>query len=207
MTGEPGIDPSQIRTNANNPHVGMFGPDVRTDDDGSPIPHWGLDINCPSGNDVYSAAPGVVSFAGQATGYGNVVYVNHGDGLQTRYAHLSDIDVDSGDQVDSGDVVGQCGTTGNAEGLPVDEQHLHFEVRQNDNPQNPTDYLNPEDEETDQSPPYYDVGVSDNTVSGVPASAPDSSGGNGEDGGNGGNGENEGDGNDGDDDGGGDDGD
>jgi murein DD-endopeptidase MepM/ murein hydrolase activator NlpD len=146
VTGQPGISDGDIRSNDTNPNVGQFGP-VR---DGGATNHNGIDILAPEGTDIHAAATGTVVFAGQAGNYGNVVYIDHGNGIQTRYAHLSDTNVNAGDQVGAGDVIGSSGTTGNAQGLPTDEQHVHFEVRQGDSqsvknedttPQDPTGYL------------------------------------------------------------------
>lgn len=87
--------------------------------------HAGVDIAAPEGAPVRSAADGVVVRSGRAGGYGNLVVVDHGGGLQTRYGHLSRIDVEPGARVAAGATVGAVGQTGRATG-----SHLHFEVRQ-----------------------------------------------------------------------------
>jgi len=93
--------------------------------------HEGIDIIAYSGNcygdDVYAAADGVVTFAGTNAGYGTVVFIDHGEGLVTGYAHLSSMSMKEGDIVKTGDVVGQIGTTGRVTG-----PHLHFEVQLNE---------------------------------------------------------------------------
>lgn len=86
--------------------------------------HDGLDFGAPAGTPVRSAGAGRVAFAGTAGGYGLLVMVDHGGGLTTRYAHLSRIDVRTGDAVESGSAIGAVGSTGASTG-----PHLHFEVR------------------------------------------------------------------------------
>lgn len=98
--------------------------------------HAGLDFRGPIGAPIYAAATGVVSFAGVKQGYGNCVEVSHGNGLVTRYAHMSRIIAHEGLQVRAGEVIGQIGSTGRSTG-----PHLHFEVRINDQPVNPRPFL------------------------------------------------------------------
>lgn len=98
--------------------------------------HTGTDLAAPEGAPVRSAGGGVVSQAGRAGAYGNMVVVDHGDGLETRYAHLSAIGVKSGDRVTAGAIVGQVGATGRATG-----PHLHIEVRQDGQPLDPAEQI------------------------------------------------------------------
>lgn len=87
--------------------------------------HLAIDIGVGIGMPVYAADHGVVVFSGWATGgYGNVVIVDHGNGYQTLYAHLSQTSVGCGQSVSRGQVIGRGGSTGNSTG-----PHLHFEVR------------------------------------------------------------------------------
>lgn len=86
--------------------------------------HKGRDFRAPKGTPVYAAGAGTVVFAGRQTGYGRVIYVDHGDGLSTRYAHLSAFDAKKGSRVEAGDQIGKVGASGRATG-----NHLHFEVR------------------------------------------------------------------------------
>jgi murein DD-endopeptidase MepM/ murein hydrolase activator NlpD len=86
--------------------------------------HAGVDLAAPYGARVRAARSGVVGFAGRNDGYGKLVTVEHGDGVETRYAHLSRILVGPGTRVSTGTVVGRVGATGDATG-----PHLHFEVR------------------------------------------------------------------------------
>lgn len=98
--------------------------------------HSGIDIAAPLGTSVRSAASGRVIFAGRAGGYGNMVELDHGNGLRTRYAHLSRILVGSGATVAEGELIAEAGSTGRSTG-----SHLHFEVRQDGAARNPLPYL------------------------------------------------------------------
>jgi murein DD-endopeptidase MepM/ murein hydrolase activator NlpD len=98
--------------------------------------HRGLDITSPQGNPVVAAADGVVTRAGRFGAQGKVVYVAHGFGYSTRYAHLSKIDVVPGDRVQRGDVVGEVGRTGRATGY-----HVHYEVYEDGQSKNPLEHL------------------------------------------------------------------
>ena len=98
--------------------------------------HSGQDIEAEMGTPVVAGARGQVSFVGWQNGYGQLVIVNHGGGLSTRYGHLSHIDVAQGQQVSRGQLVGKVGSTGRSTG-----PHLHYEVRINDQAVNPLPYL------------------------------------------------------------------
>jgi murein DD-endopeptidase MepM/ murein hydrolase activator NlpD len=98
--------------------------------------HEGQDIDATYGTPVLVAATGVVMIAGRQRGYGNVVYVDHGGGLTTRYGHLSEIDVKVGTPVTRGQIIGLVGSTGRSTG-----PHLHYEVRINNQPVDPRQYL------------------------------------------------------------------
>jgi len=98
--------------------------------------HEGQDIDAPYGTPVQVAASGRVIIAGRQRGYGNVVYVDHGNGLSTRYGHLSEIDVTVGQPVTRGQTIGLVGSTGRSTG-----PHLHYEVRINNQPVDPRQYL------------------------------------------------------------------
>ncbi len=98
--------------------------------------HSGLDFKGPLGAPVFSAAKGVVSFAGVKAGYGNCIEIDHGNGLMTRYAHLSAIRAQLGQGVTGGVVIGAIGNTGRSTG-----PHLHFEVRIDDRAVNPRPFL------------------------------------------------------------------
>lgn len=94
--------------------------------------HKGTDIRAAYGQEVRAAAGGVVTFAGEQAGYGLVVKVDHGDGLETRYAHLSSADVRVGTPVEAGSLIARSGNSGRTTG-----PHLHFEVRQDGQPIDP----------------------------------------------------------------------
>lgn len=98
--------------------------------------HEGIDIAVPSGTPVRAAAGGTVIYASWMDGYGNLVVVDHGNGVSTAYAHNTTIAVGLGQQVAQGEVLAASGTTGNATG-PV----VHFEVRVNGAPVDPMGYL------------------------------------------------------------------
>ena len=98
--------------------------------------HAGLDFKGPYGAPIYAAAKGVVSFAGVRQGYGNCLEIDHGNGLLTRYAHMSAYRASVGQAVAPGDVIGAIGNSGRSTG-----PHLHFEVRVNDRPVNPRPFL------------------------------------------------------------------
>ena len=98
--------------------------------------HEGQDIDAAYGVPVQAAANGRVTIAGWQRGYGNVVYVDHGSGLSTRYGHLSQINVSVGQTVTRGQTIGLVGSTGRSTG-----PHLHYEVRINNQPVDPKKYL------------------------------------------------------------------
>jgi murein DD-endopeptidase MepM/ murein hydrolase activator NlpD len=94
--------------------------------------HAGLDIVGDRGQPVYATATGVVTFAGRQGAYGNLIEIDHGFGLETRYGHLSRFQVRQGDRVTRGDLIGNLGATGRATGT-----HLHYEVLANGRLLNP----------------------------------------------------------------------
>jgi murein DD-endopeptidase MepM/ murein hydrolase activator NlpD len=94
--------------------------------------HPGLDIAGDKGQAVYATAAGVVTLAGRQGSYGNLIVIDHGFGLQTRYGHLSGFQVHQGDHVQRGDLIGRIGSTGRATGT-----HLHYEVLANGRLLNP----------------------------------------------------------------------
>jgi len=98
--------------------------------------HTGQDIEAAWGTPVMSGARGTVAFVGWQNGYGQLVTIDHGGGLTTRYGHLSHIDVALGQAVSRGQFIGRVGSTGRSTG-----PHLHYEVRINEQPVNPLQYL------------------------------------------------------------------
>ncbi len=101
--------------------------------------HPGLDIDGEKGDIVVAPANGVVVKAGWTGGYGNLIEIDHGNGLKTRYGHLSKVDINVGDTVQRGQQMGMVGSTGRSTG-----PHLHYEVRLNEKAINPRRFLPPE---------------------------------------------------------------
>ena len=98
--------------------------------------HPGMDIDGERGDFVIAPANGTVIKAGVTGGYGNMIEIDHGNGLTTRYGHLSKIEAEVGDTVTRGKLIGFIGSTGRSTG-----PHLHFELRLNDKPINPRHFL------------------------------------------------------------------
>ena len=94
--------------------------------------HQGVDFRAPRGTKVVATADGVVSFAGRSGDYGRMVVLDHGNGWETRYAHLHRIKVDKGDRVRRGRTLGTVGESGKADG-----NHLHYELRRDGVPIDP----------------------------------------------------------------------
>jgi murein DD-endopeptidase MepM/ murein hydrolase activator NlpD len=98
--------------------------------------HAGLDLTGHTGDAIHAAADGVVVRAGWWAGYGKVVVVDHGNGVETRYGHMSRFHVKAGDAIRQGQVIGGMGSTGRSTGT-----HLHFEVRLDGRPLDPQPFL------------------------------------------------------------------
>jgi murein DD-endopeptidase MepM/ murein hydrolase activator NlpD len=98
--------------------------------------HSGQDIDAQTGDPVVAGASGKVTFTGWQNGYGQLIVIDHGGGLTTRYGHLSHIDIEQGQTVERGQFIGRVGSTGRSTG-----PHLHYEIRINDEPVNPLQYL------------------------------------------------------------------
>lgn len=98
--------------------------------------HAGIDFRASTGTQIRSTGAGTVVVAGRTGGYGNMVEIDHGDGLTTRFAHLSSVSVKVGDHVEANDPVGLSGTTGRSTG-----PHLHYEVRRNGKAIDPMRFL------------------------------------------------------------------
>jgi len=98
--------------------------------------HEGLDFTAEHGTPIYAAAGGIVVSAEQTPDYGKIVKIDHGSGLETRYAHASKLLVKAGERVRKGQVIAQVGSTGRSTG-----PHLHYEIRLAGNPLDPRKYL------------------------------------------------------------------
>ncbi len=103
---------------------------------GGTVNHPGFDLAAATGTEVAAAARGTVVHAGPAGTYGNLVTLRHDNGFETRYAHLSEVDVKVGDVVEAGAELGKVGSTGYSTG-----PHLHFEVRRDGQPIDPAPLL------------------------------------------------------------------
>lgn len=98
--------------------------------------HDGVDLAGKEGSDIISVAGGVVTWAGERYGYGNLVEIDHGDGLVTRYGHCKTVKVKVGDIVQKGQVVALMGSTGRSTG-----PHVHFEVKKDGRSKDPVKYI------------------------------------------------------------------
>lgn len=101
--------------------------------------HPGMDIDGERGELVYAPGNGTVIKAGWTGGYGNMIEIDHGNGITTRYGHLSKVEVEVGDEIVRGQEIGLIGSTGRSTG-----PHLHFELRLDDRSINPRHFLPPE---------------------------------------------------------------
>ena len=125
----PGIWPVNGRL------MGGFG--VRSDPfNGEGAMHTGIDISAPQGTPVHATADGIILHAGWNGGYGRCVIIDHGNGYQTWYAHLSRIDAIEGQEIRQGETLGAVGTSGRSTGA-----HLHYEVRIGSTPVNPYRFM------------------------------------------------------------------
>ncbi len=95
-------------------------------------PHFGIDISAEENSKALAIGAGIVIFAGEYAGYGNLVTVKHSNGISTHYAHLDNISLSVGRIIEEGEEIGTIGRTGNTTGL-----HLHFEVRKDGTPIDP----------------------------------------------------------------------
>ena len=104
--------------------------------EGASTNHKGMDFAAPTGTPIYAAASGTVTSASYSGNAGNMIVINHGNGLQTYYMHCNSMYVRAGQTVSKGQNIGAVGSTGNSSG-----PHLHFQVMQNGTPVNPRNYL------------------------------------------------------------------
>ena len=123
---------------------------------GTAAMHAGVDIPGPVGTPIYATADGIISHAGRAGGYGNMIEVNHGKGIATRYGHLSRIIVADNTRVVRGQLIGLMGSTGRSTG-----PHLHYEVRIDGHAVNPVPFLTTAD---------YLLAAKDHSVGAIPVS-------------------------------------
>jgi murein DD-endopeptidase MepM/ murein hydrolase activator NlpD len=98
--------------------------------------HRGLDIGAIYGTEVRAPANALVVLAQRQSAYGNLIVLDHGDGITTRYGHLAQFNIEKGNRVEKGDIIGFVGSTGRSTG-----PHLHYEVRLEERTLNPRNYL------------------------------------------------------------------
>ncbi|MBK8014078.1 MAG: peptidoglycan DD-metalloendopeptidase family protein [Deltaproteobacteria bacterium] len=130
-SGVEGLSVAPVRghlTDAFGPRSDPFSGELRE--------HHGIDVGAPRGTPVMAAGRGIVKRAEETSGYGMMVVIDHGDGLETRYAHLDRIDVAVGSEVNAGASLGAVGSTGRSTG-----PHLHFEIRREGKPVDPLNVL------------------------------------------------------------------
>jgi|GEM_PF-476973 len=125
--GYPVLDEHRLTSN--------FGP-RRDPFTGRSAMHEGIDFAGTYGIPIHNTAPGTVAFAGRRNGYGNVIEIDHGHGLVTRYAHLQEILVEEGETVDYLQRIALMGSTGRSTGA-----HLHYEILVNGTPENPMNFI------------------------------------------------------------------
>lgn len=100
------------------------------------IEHMGIDLKAELGTNIVASTSGTVVFSGNRGSYGKFIILDNGNGVETYYAHCSELLVNTGDTVNKGDIIAQVGMSGQAK-----EPHLHFEIRLNKEPVNPQNYL------------------------------------------------------------------
>jgi murein DD-endopeptidase MepM/ murein hydrolase activator NlpD len=132
--GTPAPSSSGLIWPVSGPITSPYGPRCLPNGDCSF--HPGIDIGASTGTPIHAAAAGTIIYAGWMGGYGNLVIIDHGNGLATAYGHQSSIAAGNGTSVSQGQVIGYVGCTGYCFG-----PHLHFEVRVNGEPVNPLNYL------------------------------------------------------------------
>ena len=98
--------------------------------------HKGVDIAGNTGDPIYAALDGTVTFSGWQDGYGKVMKIDHGEGMETIYAHCSELDKKVGEKVSKGETIAKVGSTGRSTG-----PHLHFELRVKGEAKNPLNYI------------------------------------------------------------------
>ena len=131
----PGTPSSAFLWPAAGPISSPFGPRPNPMGPGYDF-HPGIDIAADQGAPIHAAAPGRVVQVGPDGGYGNVVVIDHGNGLTTKYGHCSQTFATVGEMVGAGDEIATVGSTGHSTG-----PHLHFEVREGDKPIDPSLFL------------------------------------------------------------------
>lgn len=126
--------------------------------------HKGMDIPGPVGTPIHATADGTIGRAQWVSGYGKYVEIEHGNSIETRYGHMSALNVTPGQRIRKGDVIGYMGSTGRSTG-----SHLHYEVRVGGEAINPTAFLAPASQTTEQANRLLAAKKIDVTAQGGPA--------------------------------------
>lgn len=126
--------------------------------------HKGVDIRGPVGTPIYATADGIVGRAQWVSGYGKYVELEHGNAIETRYGHMSALNVYAGQRVRKGEIIGFMGSTGRSTG-----SHLHYEVRIAGEAVNPTSFLATVNSATEQAKQLQAMQQVDSTAIGGPA--------------------------------------
>lgn len=135
VTASGAISIPSIQPIAHSTFTSAFG--VRSDPfRGSAAMHAGIDLASPSGTPIYATADGIIDRAEWFGGYGNMVEIDHGKGIATRYGHMSRVAARAGERVKRGDLIGYVGSTGRSTG-----SHLHYEVRIDGRAVNPVPFM------------------------------------------------------------------
>jgi murein DD-endopeptidase MepM/ murein hydrolase activator NlpD len=126
--------------------------------------HKGLDIPGPVGSPIYATADGIIGRAKWVRGYGKFIEIEHGNAIQTRYGHMSALNVEAGQRIHKGDIIGYMGSTGNSTG-----SHLHYEVRIAGGAVNPSAFLSPLIQTTEEAKALLAANPVDMNAKGGPA--------------------------------------
>jgi murein DD-endopeptidase MepM/ murein hydrolase activator NlpD len=154
----PSSNPVELMALSSN-----FGP-RRSPIRGASRNHKGMDIPGPVGTPIYATADGTIGRAQWVSGYGKYVEIEHGNAIETRYGHMSALNVSSGQRVRKGDIIGYMGSTGRSTG-----SHLHYEVRVGGEAVNPAAFLAPSVRSPEQANRLLAAKQIDITASGGPA--------------------------------------
>ena len=126
--------------------------------------HKGMDIPGAVGTPIHATADGIIGRAQWVSGYGKYIEIEHGNAIETRYGHMSALNVEAGQRVHKGDIIGYMGSTGRSTG-----SHLHYEVRVGGEAVNPSAFLAPAVQSTEQANNLLASKHVDITASGGPA--------------------------------------
>lgn len=135
-SSQPNVHQTQAPIKANFYNSGAFS--YQATDARHPKGHMGVDMRAPAGTPIYPFAPGIVTNVGSSSIGGNIVNIQHANNLRSYYAHCGTVKVHKGDKVDNNTIIATVGDSGNAKGTMP---HLHFQVWENNQIQNPEKYF------------------------------------------------------------------